>query len=97
MTKLPTGLGDQKWDADFSSLPEFPTNLLEFQRMFPDETACLRYLQQLRWPGGFVCESCGVLGEPFRLATRPRVVKCRACERETSVTEIGRASCRERV
>ncbi len=54
--------------------------------MFPDETACLRYLQQLRWPGGFVCESCGTVGEPFRLATRPRVIKCRACERETSMT-----------
>ena len=86
MTKLPTGLGGQKRDAAFSSLPEYPKNLLEFQRMFPDETACLRYLQQLRWPGGFVCESCGTVGEPFRLATRPRVIKCRACERETSVT-----------
>ena len=67
-------------------LPEFPANLLEFQRMFPDEAACLSYLHKLRWPSGFVCESCAAVGEPFTLATRPRVVKCRACERETSVT-----------
>lgn len=67
-------------------LPEFPANLLEFQRMFPDEAACLSYLQRLRWPGGFACESCAAVGEPFKLATRPRVLKCRACERETSVT-----------
>jgi transposase-like protein len=67
-------------------LPEFPANLLEFQRMFPDEAACLSYLRELRWPSGFVCESCGSVGEPFTLTTRPRVVKCRACERETSVT-----------
>lgn len=66
--------------------PEFPTNLLEFQRMFPDEAACLHYLHRLRWPGGFICESCGAVGEPFLVATRPRVVKCRACERESSVT-----------
>lgn len=68
------------------TLPEFPTNLLEFQRMFPDEGACLSYLHRVRWPGGFVCESCKAVGEPFLLATRPRVVKCRACERESSVT-----------
>lgn len=66
--------------------PEFPTNLLEFQRMFPDEAACLSYLRRLRWPGGFVCEACKAVGEPFLLATRPRVVKCRACERESSAT-----------
>jgi hypothetical protein len=33
-------------------LPEFPANLLEFQRMFPDEAACLSYLRELRWPSG---------------------------------------------
>lgn len=67
-------------------LPDFPANLLDFQRMFPDEAACLRYLEQLRWPGGFTCEKCGNVGEPFRLATRPRVLKCRSCHHETSVT-----------
>lgn len=54
--------------------------------MFPDEAACLNYLHRLRWPGGFICESCGAVGEPFLVATRPRVVKCRACQRESSVT-----------
>ena len=46
------------------SLPKFPENLLCFQRMFPDEAACLRYLEQVRWPGGFVCVRCGGRGEP---------------------------------
>lgn len=67
-------------------LPEFPANLLEFQRMFPDEAACLSYLRELRWPGGFACACCGSVGEPFTLQTRPRVLKCRVCQRETSVT-----------
>jgi ISXO2-like transposase domain/Transposase zinc-ribbon domain len=65
---------------------EDPTNLLEFQRMFPDENACLHYLERMRWPNGFVCEKCSVLGEPFKIAVRPRVLKCRSCFYETSVT-----------
>jgi hypothetical protein len=28
-------------------LPDFPANLLEFQRMFPDEGACRRYTWSL--------------------------------------------------
>jgi hypothetical protein len=83
MPKRPT---DQRRIVPSAQLLEFPTNLLEFQRMFPDEAACLSYLQRLRWPSGFTCEACATVGEPFMLATRPRVVKCRACERETSVT-----------
>ena len=67
-------------------LPEFPVNQLDFQRMFPSETECLRYWERLRWPSGFVCEECGVTGEPYRPAKRPRVLKCRSCLHETSLT-----------
>ena len=37
-----------------NALPEYQLTLLDFQRMFPDETACLRYLEKIRWPDGFV-------------------------------------------
>jgi hypothetical protein len=67
-----------------SLLPE--ENLLGFQRMFPDEAACVRYLVQLRWPGGFMCPACGRPGEPQRLTGRGRVLRCRLCRHETSVT-----------
>lgn len=76
---------DNQPEVTSSSL-EDPTNLLEFQSMFPDETACLQYLERMRWPNGFVCEKCSVLGEPFKIAVRPRVLKCRSCFYETSVT-----------
>lgn len=66
--------------------PECPINLLDFQRMFPDEASCLRYLERMRWPSGFVCEECADVGEPFRVATRPRVLKCRSCHHVASVT-----------
>ena len=67
-------------------LPDFPANLLDFQQMFQNETACLRYLEQVRWPSGFTCEKCAAGGDPFRLATRPRALVCRSCRHETSVT-----------
>ena len=72
--------------ASTKSFPEFPINLLDFQRMFPDEFACLRYLEQMRWPGGFICEECKARGKPFKFTTRRRVLKCRTCLHESSVT-----------
>lgn len=72
-------------DATDSPL-EVPENLLGFQRMFPDEAACLRYLERLRWPDGFVCKCCGKCGEPQRLANRSRVLRCHSCRHDTSVT-----------
>jgi len=68
------------------SLPESPLTLLDFQRMFPDEAACRKYLEMIRWPSGFVCEKCSASGEPFRFAGRPKVLKCRFCHQDTSLT-----------
>lgn len=68
------------------SLPDCPVTYLDFQRMFPDENACLRYLEKIRWPNGFVCSQCSTAGEPFRFAARPKVLKCKACHQDSSVT-----------
>ena len=65
---------------------DYPMNILEFQKMFPDETACLKYLERMRWPNGFCCGKCSQIGEPFRILKRPRVLKCKACHYETSIT-----------
>lgn len=54
--------------------------------MFPDEAACLQYLEKIRWPSGFVCNECAGKGEPFRLSTQPRKLKCRTCHHMESVT-----------
>jgi len=66
--------------------PECPVTFLDFQRLFPDESACLRYLESFRWPNGFVCEKCLTASEPFRFSARPKVLKCRFCHQDTSVT-----------
>lgn len=64
----------------------FPHSLPEFQRLFPDETACAAYLERARWNEGFVCARCGASGEPYRIATRPGVLRCRKCRSDTSLT-----------
>lgn len=33
----------------------FPRSLPEFQKLFPDESACIAYLIETRWPEGFQC------------------------------------------
>lgn len=67
------------------SLP-FPKSLPEFQHLFPDDAACATYLEKTRWCDEFACPYCGVLGEPFRISTRPGVLTCRACRRQTGLT-----------
>ncbi len=39
--------GAQQQSSPTNSLPECPGNLLDFQRMFPDEAACLQYLKKI--------------------------------------------------
>ena len=51
----------------------FPGSLPEFQRLFPDDTACAAYLEAIRWRDGFVCGWCGEASEPYRFANRPQV------------------------
>jgi predicted RNA-binding Zn-ribbon protein involved in translation (DUF1610 family) len=64
----------------------FPKSLRDFQKLFPDDAACARYLEGAKWPKGFVCPHCGEKGEPFRMATRTSVLTCRACRKQTSLT-----------
>lgn len=64
----------------------FPTSLPEFQRLFPDDGACGRYLESIRWPDGFACPACKAEGEPYRFAARPGVLRCRRCRRDASLT-----------
>ena len=67
-------------------LSESPITYLDFQGMFPDEAACLLYLEKMRWPSGFACEKCSTIGEPFKFAARPHVLKCRVCHQDASIT-----------
>ena len=63
---------------------DFPATWDQFLDWFPDNAACLRYLEKLRWPDGFVCPRCGGMDEPYR-AQRARL-RCRACDYQGTVT-----------
>jgi hypothetical protein len=64
-----------------------PRSLPEFQRVFPDDVACQGYLEDLRWPDGFVYPTCHHRDEPYRFGTRSSVVlRCRACKTNASLT-----------
>lgn len=68
-------------------MDKFPTNIREMTKLFPDDAACAQHLEAVRWPDGFACPTCGVVGEPYRFATRTStVLRCRACKKNASLT-----------
>ncbi|WP_238992209.1 IS1595 family transposase [Jiangella ureilytica] len=62
---------------------DYPGTYQELLAWFPDNRACLEYLERLRWPDGFVCPRCGA-GACWR--TGKGLLMCAACGRQTSVT-----------
>jgi len=62
---------------------EYPETMQEFFERFPDNDACLRYLVDIRWNGGFVCPTCS---HTEAWTVRRDSFKCTECRRETSVT-----------
>jgi transposase-like protein len=57
-----------------------PKTFADFDRLFPDETACKLYLTMRRWPDGVICPKCGNT-KVYALKTRPFnwVCKSEAC------------------
>lgn len=72
---------------DVSGHPEvgvdYPGTYQELLAWFPDNDACIAYLEKVRWPGGFVCPVCG--GKSYWRTAR-NLLMCSACGRKTSVT-----------
>ena len=66
--------------------PAIPAIAPRVSTTFPDDAVCAAYLEKARWCGGFACPHCVIVGEPFRIATRPGVLTCRACRRQTGLT-----------
>src|ERR1022692_43786 len=65
----------------------FPTTLPEFQKVFPNDAACAKYLESMRWPRGFICPKCKSASEPYRFPSRRSVVlRCKECKTNTSLT-----------
>jgi transposase-like protein len=63
---------------------DYPRTYQQLQEWFPDDAACLEYLEGLRWPDGFVCPHCGGT-KAWRIARRGMWM-CTECGKQTSVT-----------
>ncbi len=61
----------------------FPRNMVEFERRFRTDEACVGYLVRLRWGSGFRCPRCGGNGS-WSLVRGLR--QCWKCRRMTSIT-----------
>lgn len=62
---------------------DYPGTWQAFEAWFPDDDACAAFLEQLRWPDGFVCPACGHR-DAWR--TAGGLWMCQDCGRKTSVT-----------
>ena len=65
----------------------FPRSLPEFQQQFPNDAACAGHLGNS--PAGLMALPAGgiavAVGEPFRIVTRPGVLECCSCCRQTGL------------
>lgn len=62
---------------------DYPRNYAELRAWFPDDAACLDYLEWLRWPKGFVCPRCETPGH-WRMGDGR--FWCERCQQRISVT-----------
>lgn len=62
---------------------DYPRNYADFLGWFPDDAACLDYLDWLRWPSGFSCPQCSC-DKGWRMSDRRWW--CKTCRRRVSAT-----------
>ena len=63
-------------------MPEI--SLLEWQKRYGTERACVKELTKVRWPEGFQCPACGSIKACY-IATR-KLYQCSKCRHQVSVT-----------
>ncbi|MFT4136624.1 IS1595 family transposase [Microbacterium sp.] len=62
---------------------DYPADLVQLRAWFSSDSACLDYLDWLRWPDGFACPHCGSRDAGRDPKHRYR---CRGCWKQVSVT-----------
>lgn len=59
-------------------------SLVEFQRRFGSDEACMEHLFKLRWPEGYHCRRCG--HGSYCLHSTRRLYQCSNCKYQVSIT-----------
>lgn len=61
---------------------DYPRTLQEFDEWFPNDNECIKYIQKIRWPEGFICPACkGRQG--WQMAKG--LIRCSKCKQDISV------------
>lgn len=61
----------------------YPNTQKEFENFFSDEKKCFRYLFEIKYSNGFICSDCHSTNYWL---IRKRVLRCKNCKKETSLT-----------
>ena len=56
----------------------------EFKKIYPDETACCRFLENLKWRDGYACRKCA--GHEYSRDEVTLMRRCKKCNYKESVT-----------
>jgi len=64
------------------NMPE--ASFLDWQQQFSTEDDCLKYLEKMKWPDGFICPDCGN-DHSYEIKSR-HLRECSQCKKQTSVT-----------
>ena len=59
------------------------TSLIEWQKRFGTENACIKILEKVRWPQGFQCPACG--SQQYSFVTTRKLYQCHQCRHQVSV------------
>jgi ligand-binding sensor domain-containing protein len=64
----------------------------EFQQIYPTDEACLKFLADFKWAGGYACTKCGNAGySPGPVPYARRCSRCSTIERATTGTIFSRS------
>jgi transposase-like protein len=63
-------------------MEDYPKTLMELEKRFSTEEACLQYLSILRWPNGFICPRCG---SSKSWPVRGNSFQCQDCNYQSSI------------
>jgi transposase-like protein len=63
---------------------DYPRTFQEMDEWFCSDAGCREYIRRLRWPDGFACSHCGMVGEPWTMSDG--LLRCRSCRGRTSLT-----------
>ena len=61
-------------------------NLSDFLSSYGTEDQCIRSLEKMRWPKGFICPACGSPLYGIVWHKKVKTFQCKSCHRQTTLT-----------